>query len=163
MLEDRPKNSFFTPTRVVASLTLLVLLLCGFVLLQALLAPSMITIKVSEPAGKTVLSHFVVDGKAESREGIAPVVYRFEANELRYAVVSLDGATPSDVTVSVHDQSGSGGSRTSRGVTGIWKSSWWGAGGRFAAMSPTHVSNMRKSVNRETEAAHEQNREFSGS
>lgn len=146
MNEQAESRSWITPTRVVTALTVCVLLLGGAVGIIWLSRPSVITLTVSEPVGKTVVCHFVVDGRPESREGTVPVTYRFPANEVRYAVIPLDPAPPSDISVNVHDETGTGGGVTSEGVTGVFKCSWWGTTSSMSPMTATHVTTMRKSV-----------------
>ncbi len=92
---DAPqRTSLLTPTRVVAALALGVALLAGAVFFAWAAGPRTITLEVTQPAGQTVVCHFVVDGKAESHEDTAPVTYHFEAHELRYAIIPRDASPP---------------------------------------------------------------------
>ncbi len=140
------RRSLLTPTRVVAALALCVALLAGAVFFAWAAGPRTITLEVTQPAGQTVVCHFVVDGKAESYEDTAPVTYHFEAHELRYAIIPRDASPPTEVTVAFRDQSGTGGNITAPGVTGGYTANWWGTAFHDRPMTPTHVATMLKSV-----------------
>lgn len=140
------KTSLLTPTRVVTAVGLCVGVLGGVVFVAWLSAPRRVTLEITQPVGKTVVCHVVVDGRPESHRAVAPVTFRFAAKELRYAVVCLDASPPADVTVLVRDHAGTGGVRTSAGVKGSYRAAWWGTQARFEAMTPTHVATMRSSV-----------------
>ncbi|MBX3440049.1 MAG: hypothetical protein KF861_21340 [Planctomycetaceae bacterium] len=150
--DSRPSRSFFTPTRVISALAAFTAALCTMLLVMWLSGPSVITFKVSAPVGRTVVCHFVVDGRAESQKDVAPVTHRFEANKVRYAVIALDGTPPSEVTVSVADKFGSGGEISAEGVTGGFGTNWWGTSFQLGPMTAAHVASMRKSVLAESES-----------
>jgi hypothetical protein len=144
--EAAQQSSLLTPTRIVAAIAFGVVVLGVAVFMAWLAAPQTVTLEIAQPAGKTVVCHAVVDGKAESYRAVAPVTYRFEAREFRYAVVGLDASPPADVTVLVRDPSGTGGVRTDAGVKGTYRAAWWGTQAQFEAMTPTHVAKMRSSA-----------------
>jgi len=150
--DNPPRRSLLTPTRVVMVLAWIVALLCGAVFAVWLTSPWTVTLEIVEPVGKKVVCHLVVEGQPESRAGIAPVTYRFEANEVQYAVICLDPTPPSDVSVSVHDGIATWGPLTGEGVKGSLSAGWWGYQQRFEIMTPAHVATMRKSVLAEREA-----------
>lgn len=144
---DAPqRTSLVTPTRVVTALALGAALLAAAVFFAWSSGPRTITLDVTQPAGQTVVCHFVVDGKPESHEDTAPVTYHFEAHQLRYAIIARDSSPPADVTVTIHDRSGTGGVSTAPGVTGAFTANWWGTVSHIGSMTPTHVATMRKSV-----------------
>ena len=140
------KTSLSPPTLMLAALGLSVVLLGGGAFVAWLSAPRSVTLEITQPVGKTVVCHLVVDGRAESHEAVAPVTYQFEANELHYAVVCLDGSAPADVTVLLRDQSGTSSGTTSAGIRGSYSANWWGSQSRMEPMTPTHVATMRSSA-----------------
>jgi hypothetical protein len=152
MTSDRgQKTSLFTPTRLIAALGLCVVLLGGAMFVAWLAALRTVTLEITEPAGKTVVCHMVVDGRPESRRGVAPLTLRFEAKELRYAVVCLDASPSTDVTVTLYDSTrtgwiGTGSVETASGVTGFYTADWRRSRSHIEPMTPTHVATMRTSA-----------------
>ena len=147
--DDPTRSPLLTPTRILTALGLFVAVLGGAVFVAWLAAPRTVTLEITQPVGKTVVCHVVVDGRPESHRAVAPVTFRFAAKELRYAVVCLDASPPADVTVLVRDRAGTGGVRTGAGVKGSYRAAWWGTHAQFEAMTPTHVATMRSSATAE--------------
>ncbi len=114
---ESERTPLLTPTHVVAGLALLVLAIALAVFVRWRVLSSLMTIEIDQPVGATVVSHFVVDGRPESRTDTVPVTYEFQASHLTYAIIGEDPSTGS-IRVRFQHSQGAAGSATGDGVKG---------------------------------------------
>lgn len=144
--DESSQTRWLTPTRTLLLAVLLVLLAA---LVQQTPARQVVVLQISEPAGQRVACHLVVDGSPESWEDVAPTFYRFEVNELRYAIIGLEESPAANVKVTIQDRDGTGDTMTSSGVTGKYSTGRLRSSSHMEPMTSAHVASMRKAVNAE--------------
>lgn len=129
---------------ILGAITLLLGVVVGVAILNQ---PRPIMIEITDPVGEPVVCDLVVDGQPETRGGIAPVRYVFEASQVDFAVIPLSAGV-GDVRVELSGKYGSG-SAAGAGIRGNAHARPGSGGISIGGMTREHVENMRDSRRQE--------------